>query len=118
MNRREFSRKIRAQAFARSNGCCEHCGAKLKAGEAEFDHVLPCELGGEPTLENCEVLCRPCHKPKTASDIRRIRKADRIRDKHSGAWPKSSRPLCGRNSFKQKIGGHIVPRKQDRETRS
>jgi hypothetical protein len=65
----------------------------LKPGEAECDHILPDALGGEPTLANCMVLCRQCHRGpggKTAQDIAKIRKADRARDKHSGAVKPSS----------------------------
>ncbi|MBZ9922735.1 HNH endonuclease, partial [Mesorhizobium sp. BR1-1-7] len=60
-------------------------------------------LGGEPVLANAQVLCAPCHKEKTADRIAKIRKADRQRDKASGAirskqtlrgpaFPKSSKP--------------------------
>jgi len=90
MTRRDFPRKIKAQAILRANGCCEKCSAKLKVGEAEVDHVLPDALGGEPVLGNAEVLCRICHAEKTATDIGRIRKADRQRDRHTGALAKSS----------------------------
>lgn len=96
--RREFSRKIRRQAIQRANGCCESksCGAALKPGEAEVDHILPCELGGEPTLANAQVLCRACHKAKTGDDVRRIRKSDRARDKNTGAIrPKQNIPGRG-----------------------
>ena len=86
--RQNFSRKVKAQAILRANGCCEACGGKLKVGEAEVDHVLPDALGGEPVLENARVLCRVCHVGKTGDDIRRIRKADRQRDKHTGAFAK------------------------------
>ncbi|TWG90367.1 Restriction endonuclease [Mesorhizobium sp. J18] len=91
MGRREFSRKVRQQAIERANGHCEKCKAALKPGEAEVDHILPDILGGEPILANAQVLCRVCHAEKTATDIRRTRKADRQRDKASGAVrPKQS----------------------------
>jgi 5-methylcytosine-specific restriction protein A len=93
--RREFSRKTRAEVHLRAGGCCEACGAKLKVGEGEYDHILPNELGGEPTADNCRLICMVCHKAKTAEDIRRIRKADRQRDRHSGALKPSSRPVLG-----------------------
>ncbi len=85
--RKEFSRKVRKQALDRAAGHCESkkCGAVLKPREGEVDHILPCELGGEPVLANAQVLCKPCHKAKTADDVRRMRKADRARDKDSGA---------------------------------
>lgn len=83
--RREFSRKIKAAALARAAGKCEKCSAVLKPREGEVDHILPDVLGGEPTLVNAQVLCRICHSAKTADDVRRTRKADRARDKASGA---------------------------------
>jgi 5-methylcytosine-specific restriction protein A len=89
--RLEFSRKVRAAVFLRAEGCCEACGMRLKTGEGEYDHVLPAALGGEATQENAKLLCRVCHRTKTDDDIRRIRKSDRQRDRHSGAMPKSKR---------------------------
>lgn len=89
--RREFSRKVRAAAFLRANGTCESCSAKLKVGEGEVDHILPCALGGEPMLANARVLCSVCHKAKSADDIKTVRKSDRQRDKASGATLSSPR---------------------------
>ena len=88
----EFPRKIKAEAFKRANGHCEACRLPFKGG-AEYDHILPVALGGEPTLANCRAICAACHKLKTAEDIGRIRKADRQGDKASGAIaPKASIP--------------------------
>lgn len=89
MSRAEFPRKVRAAVFLRSDGRCDQCAAKLKTGEGEIDHVLPCALGGEATLDNARLLCRICHREKTDEDIDHIRKADRQRDKHIGAFPKA-----------------------------
>ena len=50
-----------------------------------MDHILPCALGGTATIANGRLLCRVCHREKTATDIRRTRKADRQRDKDTGA---------------------------------
>ncbi len=91
MARKEFPRKIKAAAIARAAGHCDKCKAVLKPREAEVDHILPDILGGEPVLANAQVLCRECHKDKSADDIRRTRKADKQRDKASGAIkPKQS----------------------------
>lgn len=91
MSRREFTRKIKQAAINRAAGHCDKCKAVLKSREGEVDHILPDILGGEPTLANAQVLCRVCHAEKTADDIRRTRKADRSRDKASGAIrPKQS----------------------------
>lgn len=85
MSRREFPRKVKTQAIKRAAGHCEKCKAVLKTGEAEVDHILPDILGGEPVLSNAQVLCRVCHAEKSADDIRRTRKADRMRDRFTGA---------------------------------
>lgn len=95
MKRLEFSRKIRATIIARAKGHCEQCAAALKPGEGEVDHILPCVLGGEATLANGRLLCSVCHAEKTADDVRRTRKADRQRDKASGAIRPASK-LIGR----------------------
>lgn len=106
MARREFTRKTRALAFARCKGCCEGvgCGARLKAGEAEYDHILPSALGGDITLANCQVLCKVCHRGpngKTTDDIRRIRKADRQRDRDTGAMVRRGPKMQGRQFAKR-----------------
>lgn len=85
MKRTEFNRKIRSKASKRAAGKCERCSANLKSGESEYDHLIPLALGGKSTLINCQLLCRVCHVEKTAEDIRQIRKADRQRDKATGA---------------------------------
>lgn len=78
MSRREFPAKVRKAAEKRCAGKCETCGVKLPVGGYHFDHDVADGLGGEPTLENCKVLCLPCHKVKTIEhDNPRMRKADR-----------------------------------------
>ena len=40
--RQEFSRKIKAEAFARAKGKCENCGVKIRPGNGpEYDHIIP-----------------------------------------------------------------------------
>ena len=85
MSRLEFSRKVRRSIIERAKGCCEACSAKLKAGEGEVDHILPDALGGKPEAANGWLLCRVCHVEKTRVDVGRIRKADRQRDRATGA---------------------------------
>lgn len=107
--RRNFSRKVKAQAWERCQGRCEDCGAKLYPGKLIYDHDNPDALGGEPTLENCKVRCDSCDAPKTKKDQARIAKMKRVRDKYSGAASKSRRPL--RNPYwKKKIDGTVVRR--------
>lgn len=85
--RKEFSSRIKRDAFMRCGGICEgdNCGAKLSIGKFAYDHVIPDALGGDPTLDNCQVLCRACHKEKSSrQDIPRIAKTKRIRDREKG----------------------------------
>jgi 5-methylcytosine-specific restriction enzyme A len=112
MTRREFSAKIKAAAFQRSGGLCEGCGLRLWVGKFRYDHVLPDALGGEPTLENCRVQCLACDTPKTADDVRRIRKADRQKRAHIGAKAPSRNPMPGSKAspWKQKLTGEWVRR--------
>ncbi len=96
MTRREFPAKVRVAAFERAAGRCERedCRKQLFPGDIFYDHVIPDALGGEPTLENCQVLCKSHHDPKTrAEDIPRIAKTKRIHQKHVARarkyrWPK------------------------------
>lgn len=78
--RQEFSAKVKVAAFERAKGCCELCktGIRLRPGDIYYDHRNPDALGGEPTLENCQVLCRSHHAAKTADeDVPAIAKAKR-----------------------------------------
>jgi len=85
VTRLNFPRKVRAAIIARAKGHCEGCGAVLKPGEGDCDHILPDALCGKPEASNGQWLCKLCHDAKTEKDIGRIRKADRARDKATGA---------------------------------
>lgn len=79
--RREFTKSVKRDAAARCGGRCEACGKRLRFGDYHYDHDLPDFLGGEPTLENCRVLCIDCHKAKTREvDTPRIVKSRGQRD--------------------------------------
>ena len=96
MARKEFNKKVRLAAFARANGCCEKCTRKFIGEVPNYDHILPDALGGEPTLENCQVLCAACHSVKTGKeDVPRIRKSDRQRAAAIGAKVKNGPPMKG-----------------------
>lgn len=87
MRRKEFTGKIRKQAFIRCGSKCEACNAALKIGEGEYDHIIPWALSEDSSIENCQVLCVPCHRgvgAKTADDQRHIAKAKRREAKHIG----------------------------------
>lgn len=112
MSRREFTNKIKLAAFQRCGGRCEvpWCNLKLAPGKFIYDHRIPDQLGGEPTLENCEVICRDCDKAKTKKDAGDIAKAKRRERKHLGIRKRSTFPGSRDSKFKRKINGEVVLR--------
>lgn len=113
MPRKEFNNKTRLETWNRADGKCEECGVKLQVGDRkEFDHRVPCALGGDNSPENCVLLCSPCHREKTSkTDVPRIAKAKRVAQKHLGIQQsKTSLPFSKNSRFKKTIGGKIVPR--------
>ena len=113
MSRKEFSKKVRLEAYQRSGGNCEECSAKLYPGKYDYDHVVPDTMGGLPTLENCRVLCTACHSRKTGTrDAPAIAKSNRVRAKHLGLKVKRGPPMPGsrRSKWKRKMDGSVVPR--------
>lgn len=90
MSRQEFPPKIRLAAWERARGLCECCGVKIRPGNGpHYDHRVPDAVGGGPTLDNCQVLCRSCHGVKTnEEDIPAIAKTKRIRNRHVNAESK------------------------------
>lgn len=112
--RREFTRRQRAQIVLRATGpdgviTCEGCGLRLGHKPWQIDHTLPEELisdkSRELTIEDGRLLGQDCcHKPKTADDIRRIRKSDRQRDKHTRAM-KPKRPW---SKYRKRMDGTVV----------
>ena len=79
MPRKEFSKAVKVQATKRATRdgvtYCEGCG--LPAKRWHYDHDNPDGLTGEPTLENCKLLCLPCHEAKTKQDVAAIARAKR-----------------------------------------
>jgi 5-methylcytosine-specific restriction endonuclease McrA len=79
-------------------------------GRFRYDHRIPDQMGGEPTLENCQVICLGCDKPKTAADQGAIAKAKRLEMRAAGIRKRSSF-ACSRSSpWKKKIDGSVVRR--------
>ena len=108
----EFSKKTKLEAWQRSGGRCECCGIKIMPGNGpEYDHKIEVALGGDNSLDNCQVLAARCHKFKSTKRQTTIAKVKRIVEKAAGAR-KSSRPMpCGRNSpHKKTFSGKVVPR--------
>jgi 5-methylcytosine-specific restriction enzyme A len=111
--RREFPAEVKRAAYARAAGRCETCTAPLRPGKYTYDHTIPDWMGGEPVLDNCQVLCSSCDHRKTyRRDIPEIAKGKRIHDRHIGIKRQSSRPIPGsRNSpWRKRINGRAERR--------
>lgn len=97
MPRKRRPARERERLFNAHDKTCYLCGQVIKPGEAwELEHVIPWELTRDESDDNVRPAHVACHKIKTVEDVRGIRKADRIRQKHLGLWPKSKRPLRSR----------------------
>ena len=114
-NRREFSRKQRAEIILRATGpdgviVCEGCGLRLGKKPFEIDHIIAEALivdkSAPLTIEDGQLLGKDCcHRGgKTQDDIRMIRKADRMRDKHNGAM-KPKQPW--HKGWRKKMNGTV-----------
>lgn len=111
--REEFSKKVKIEAFARCKGRCEACGALLRPRGFDYDHDKPAAFEGRAVVENCRVLCKPCHGQKTyGRDIPAIAKSNRIRAHRAGIRKRSRFPTSRDGPFKAKIGGGVERRQR------
>lgn len=102
MGRKSFSRKDRVRLFDLHGGKCHLCDQKIKVGDAwDLEHIVPWELTRDDSDDNVKPAHKSCHKIKTADDVAAIRKSDRVRAKHMGAWPKSKSKIPSRGFSKR-----------------
>lgn len=108
----EFNSRTKRDALKRADGRCENpkCGAFLSLNKYHYDHRIAAKMGGDASLENCQVLCFACHGVKTKDDVGKIAQAKRRSDRHNGIR-KPSRFQGSRDSrWKKKVSGEVVPR--------
>lgn len=117
--REEFSAPVRRAAWERANGRCEgiffgcvRCSAPIDLGGFHYDHIIPYWTCRDSTLENCQVLCRDCHKRKTVGDVKNIAKSKRIQDKRIRARTPRGRPMAGtkRSGLRKRMDGTVERR--------
>ena len=94
MSRKEFPKSVKVASIKANTRdsvvYCEGCG--LPARRFHFDHRNPDGLTGQPTLDNCQLLCEPCHSDKTKQDVADIAKAKRREAKHLGVRMRRAPP--------------------------
>jgi 5-methylcytosine-specific restriction protein A len=100
--RLEFSKTTKEAGYDRCkiDGVphCEDCRLPLGAERPEYHHILEAWLGGDNSLENCQVVHYRCHKRLTKTQsIPRVAKVRRIEAKNAGIRPRGrkipSRPF-------------------------
>jgi 5-methylcytosine-specific restriction enzyme A len=106
-----WSAKDRAEIFRDNGGVCHICTRKIAPGEAwEVEHPKARGLGGSDKKADMRPAHVDCHKPKTANDIRIMRKADRQMKKGLGLKKPSRLPGSRSGKWKKKINGEVVAR--------
>lgn len=89
--------RVRLRVFERCGGICALSGRKIMPGdEWDVDHRKPLSMGGLHREDNLQLVWRPAHREKTAQEAGKRAKADRMRMKHLGIYPKSKARLRGR----------------------
>lgn len=89
-SRKHFSRKDRERILDASGHRCHICKGRITRGQAwEIEHVIPWALTRDDSDENLRPAHKKCHAIKThRHDRPAISKAERMRAKHLGTWPK------------------------------
>jgi 5-methylcytosine-specific restriction endonuclease McrA len=109
--RTEFTRTTKLAAWNASGGKCADCEREISPGTGpEYDHAIPCELGGDNSLGNCVVLCIACHKAKTAKlDMPAIVKTRSVQAGYVNAKTRRN-PLPGSkgSGFRKKMDGTVL----------
>ena len=89
--------RVRLRVFAKYGGTCYLSGRKIRPGDAwEVEHVKPLHLGGSNSEDNLAPALVSFHREKSAAELTAKAKADRVRQKHLGIYPKSPFKLRGR----------------------
>ena len=108
--RREFPRAVKVVIIKRAmreNGViyCERCG--LPTRKFQIDHVIADALGGQPVIENAELICDICYSVKNPKDASLAAKVKRQEAAHLSA-----------SMLKQKIKSRGFPQKDKREPKT
>jgi len=61
--KKTFPSQVKKKVIERSGNRCERCGIDFDDDfKGEFHHIRPVVFGGNYTIENCNLLCKNCHK--------------------------------------------------------
>ncbi|MBN1637926.1 MAG: DUF262 domain-containing protein [Ignavibacteriales bacterium] len=65
LNIRQFTNKMKREAYEMQEGICVHCKEHFELEEMEADHITPWSAGGKTIAENCQMLCKDCNRRKS-----------------------------------------------------
>jgi hypothetical protein len=85
----------RARIATRDGHRCKIKGCE-NPGPYEVDHVINLAIGGKDDDDNCRLLCVPCHKIKTAYDLKIIAKAKRCERQADPETRRRGKPIASR----------------------
>ena len=109
--------RVRLRVFEAHGGICHISGRKIRPGEPwDLDHVTAlCNWTGEGhgnRESNLQVLCKWCHKGKTAGDVAEKSRAYRVKAKLYGKAKAKGRPLPGTKAsgWKKRMDGTVERR--------
>ena len=66
LNIRTFDAPMKITAYERQGGLCLSCNKPFKMDDMHADHIDPWSKGGKTIAENCQMLCGPCNRRKSA----------------------------------------------------
>jgi 5-methylcytosine-specific restriction protein A len=69
--RRAFNKDERESMRRAQGGRCAGCGKLLRRDNSEADHAIPFAYGGPTSEFNGQMLCKTCHRAKTARQNRK-----------------------------------------------
>ena len=61
---RIFDGNIKRAKYEKQKGICPVCKKHFKLDEMQADHIKAWRKGGLSTIENCDMLCKPCNLKK------------------------------------------------------
>lgn len=109
--------RVRLRLFERAGKKCEECGRVLiHRGEFDIDHKIALVNwtgeGHGNRESNLQVLCKWCHKGKTAGDVAEKSRAYRVKAKLYGKAKAKGRPLPGTKAsgWKKRMDGTVERR--------
>lgn len=103
--------RVKLRVFEAAQGCCAKCTLSIRGKLLPaYDHKTALINGGEHRESNLQLLCVPCHKVKTRTDVAEKATGYRKRTKAAGIRKPSRFPGARNSRWKMKVGGGVVLR--------